>query len=442
MKEGDVVHPKGKYRRDDAIDFDQYHCRFRQFKEMNNWDYFDDIPDYHPIADANNLYEAFKAARKGSHWKTQVQRFRWNVGTEIGKLQRELHDLQTGGRKPYELSAYSKFPVNERGKTRAITALSMRDRVVKHTLNDLYLIPHIRPHLIYDNGASLEEKGVSFTRNRLVAHLESYFREYGTNDGYIMTMDFSGYYDNIDHELAKKMIRKYEPDKFARLLTEQAYDSYRIDVSFMNDEEYAQAVKTKFSMVEYRKEHINENRGKKFLNKSLSVGDQTSQITAISFPTPIDNTVKIIYRQKYYARYMDDLYVIARTKEELEGVRKGIQAVAEDLKIIINPRKTKITKLCRSFTFLQFKYYLAENGHVVIRINPKSVTRMKRKLKKLRGLVDSGKARKEKVDVMFCSWIGEYGPKMSGIQKKGIIELYRKLFGGGLDEWMKTRKLL
>ena len=36
---------------------------------MNDWDYFDDIPEYHPIADANNLYDAFYKARKGSHWK-------------------------------------------------------------------------------------------------------------------------------------------------------------------------------------------------------------------------------------------------------------------------------------------------------------------------------------------------------------------------------------
>lgn len=409
---------------------------------MNNWDYFDNMPVYHPIADANNLYEAFKAARKGSHWKTQVQRFRWNVGTEIGRLQSELHDLLTGGRKPYKLSSYSKFLVQERGKTRAITALCMRDRVVKHTLNDLYLIPHIRPHLVYDNGASLKGKGVSFTRSRLVAHLESYFRETGSNDGYIMTMDFSGYYDNIDHNCAKEMIARYEQDSFARLLTEQAYDSYRVDVSYMTDEEYKQALNSKFSMVEYRKEHINENRGLKYLNKSLSVGDQTSQITAIAFPTPIDNTVKIIHGQKYYARYMDDLYVIAKTREELEKVRKDIQTVAEDLKIIINPRKTKITKLSRTFVFLQFKYYLAENGHVVIRINPKSVTRMRRKLKKLRGLVDAGKARKEKVDMMFCPWVAEYGPMMSKKQRGNLIALYRELFKGGMDKWLKERKLL
>ena len=146
------------------------------------------------------------------------------------------------------------FTVNERGKTRAITALQVRDRVVKHVLNDVYLLPHIRPFLIYDNGASLEGKGVDFTRRRLIAHLESYFREYGTNEGYIMTMDFSGYYDNIDHAKAIEVISQYEHDGFAMDLVKQAFDSYSVDVSYMSDEEYEDLLKSKFSTVDYRRE--------------------------------------------------------------------------------------------------------------------------------------------------------------------------------------------
>ena len=151
----------------------------------------------------------------------------------------------------------------------------MRDRVVKHVLNDLYLIPYIRPHLIYDNGASLKGKGVDFTRHRLIAHLESYYRECGTNQGYIRLMDFSGFYDNIDHAIAMAMMRKYVPDEFALKLVKQAYDSYDIDVSFMSDGEYEIAKNSKFNLVEYRANgHGEEKRGLKYLYKSMSVGDQ------------------------------------------------------------------------------------------------------------------------------------------------------------------------
>lgn len=408
---------------------------------MNNWDYFDSVPEYHPIADADNLYEAYKASRKGSQWKTQVQRFRWNIGTELYRLQQELEDLYRGREEAYKPMPYARFLVSERGKTRAITALSMRDRVVKHVLNDLYLIPHIRPKLIYDNGASMKGKGISFTRKRLLAHLQSFYRETGSNDGYIMTMDFSGYYDNLDHGRVKEIVRKYETDPFALQLVDQAVDSYKVDVSYMTDEEYEAAKTAKFSTVEYRKEHLNENRGMRYLHKSMSIGDQTSQIVAIAFATSIDKLVTIVCGCRYYARYMDDLYIIGRTKEELTGIFARIHQEAKALRLLVNPKKTKIIRLSSTFTFLQFRYKLRDNGHVVIRINPKTLTRMRRKLKKLRCLVENGEARATKVEEMFRSWIGNYWKYMSRKQYIGITALYRSLYGNGLDTWLRSRSM-
>lgn len=406
---------------------------------MYGWDFFEEIQDYHPIEDANNLCDGFWKSRKGSHWKASVQRFRWELLEQIRKLQIELYNYHHGLPGAYKLSPYSMFMVCERGKVRAITALQIRDRVVKHVLNDVFLLPHIRPYLIYDNGASLEGKGIDFTRRRLVAHLESYFREFCTNQGYIMTMDFSGYYDNIDHEQAAMAIGEYEHDELAMRLVKQAFDSYKVDVSYMTDCEYNLAKKSKFSTVDYRREKHTDDEltGEKYLYKSLSVGDQTSQITAILFPTRIDKLVTIVLGQKYYARYMDDLYVIAQTKSELVKVREDIQKTAKEMKLFINPRKTKIQRLDKTFVFLQFKYYLKPNGHVVVRINPKTITRMRRKLKKIHILFKNHKILLKKVEELFCSWIRNYDRNMSWLQLTHIINLYQSLFGDGLDGWLK-----
>lgn len=64
----------------------------------------------------------------------------------------------------------------------------------------------------------------------------------------------------------------------------------------MTDEEYEEAKVSKFSTVDYRLEHHHEAEfiGRKYLYKSLSVGDQTSQITAILFPTEIDKLATIV----------------------------------------------------------------------------------------------------------------------------------------------------
>lgn len=394
----------------------------------NEWNYFDKIPEYHPMADANNLYDAFYKSRKGSHWKATVQRYRWDILGNTRKLQKELDNFEHQRPNAYELSPYSEFFVNERGKIRAITALSIRDRVVKHVLNDVYLLPHIRPYLIYDNGASLEGKGVSFTRKRLESHLRRFYREYG-NEGYILLMDFSGYYDNIDHYKAMETVCKYESDEFVRRLIWQAYDSYKIDIS--NYE-----VNGKFNMVEYRR-NSPEKLGEKYLRKSLSVGDQTSQITAVLFPTLIDNFIKIVKGCKYYARYMDDLYVLVNNRETAELFKNQIRKKAAELKIFINDKKTKIISLKHTFMFLQFKYKLLDNGFIFVRINPKTVTRMRKKLKKVHrlqiGII--------KVEELFRSWITNYYKYMSDQQIYNMIHLYQELFGNNLDRWLQAKKI-
>ena len=129
-------------------------------------------------------------------------------------------------------------------------------------------------------------------------------------------------------------------------------------------------------------------------------------------------------------------------KEELRKIRARIENKAGDLRIIINPRKTKICPLSRAFTYLQYKYYLTAGGHVVIRINPKTVTRMRRKLKRFRRRIDNGTARTEKAEEMFRSWIANYRRYMSKKQCAGIISLYEELFNGGLNEWMKERNIV
>ena len=82
----------------------------------------------------------------------------------------------------------------------------MVDKTVNHLLCDEVLSPAISPFLIHDNGASQKNKGVAFSRKRLETHLHRYYREHKSNDGYILLMDFSGYYASIPHKKCLQVI--------------------------------------------------------------------------------------------------------------------------------------------------------------------------------------------------------------------------------------------
>lgn len=70
------------------------------------------------------------------------------------------------------------------------------------------------------------------------AHLHRFFRENQSNDGYILLMDFSKYYDNIRHDKLMELFEKYVDNDTALWFLEKIVDNEKVDVSYMSDEEY------------------------------------------------------------------------------------------------------------------------------------------------------------------------------------------------------------
>lgn len=375
------------------------------------------------IADLNVLYDAFRASLKGSAWKEEPQKFEMDFLSEIVKLKQELETRE------YKTMPGSEFTLNERGKIRHIHGGRMRDRVVRHALCDTVLDKALQPYLIHNNSASQKGKGVSFARKMFERDLHNYWLQHRTNDGYVGFVDFSKFYDNIRHDKAKEMVSA-KIDEFSGWLFGQIVDTFRIDVSYMDDEEYAGCMIKRFDSVKYY-ESIPEGlrTGQKFMAKSVDIGDQVSQDIGIFYPVQIDNYAKIVRGVKMYGRYMDDIYIIGETKEYVESVIQGIAEQAHSLGIFINERKTRIAKLSRTFKYLQVKYSLLDSGKVIKRISSKSVTREQRKLKAYKRLLDKGNIEYGAIEQAYKSWMGSHVPIMSKKQVKNMKQLYRELFG-------------
>ena len=184
------------------------------------------------LYDADSYIESFEKCKKESIWKASVQKYEMNL---LRNINRQIKSLKNNTYKPLP---FNEFTLTERGKTRQIKAVSIEDRVIMKILCENILTPQITKYLIHDNGASLKGKGLHFTRNRFETHVHKYYRKHGSNEGYILFMDFSKFFDNIQH---KKLIDQYETkieDKELINFIKLVIDSFKVDVSYMNDEEY------------------------------------------------------------------------------------------------------------------------------------------------------------------------------------------------------------
>ena len=372
------------------------------------------------MVDLNKLVTAYEKSIRDSKWKPSVQSFNLNYLVEVNKIKKEIEEGT------YKTSDVSKFIIHERGKTRVISGNSVIDRTVRHYLCDEILMPNIRPKLIYDNGSSVKGKGVDFTRKRLRIHLHRFYRKRG-NKGYILIGDFTKFYDNIRHDIAFEMLSCFTDDTWEKVLRE-IFDSFKVDVSFLSDEDYSKCMNKIFNSIKYEAIDNKYKTGQKFMNKSVKIGDQTSQILGIYYPYLIDNYVKIVRGMKYYARYTDDFYIISDSKEELRDILENIKVICNELGIFLNENKTVITRLDRKFHFLQNTYQLTESGHIIEKINKKRLVAMKRKLRKLKIKLDEGKVTYEMIEQTYSSWVGGYKKYLSKKQLESLDELFINLF--------------
>ena len=372
------------------------------------------------ITDANNLYEAVLNSIKGSKWKEKSQRSLDDILTLVFNLSNSLIN------KTYISKCENNFIINERGRTRVIESYGVEDRAVRHVLCDKIFAPEIKKKIIYDNGASIKGRGISFSRKRFEVHLRKYYIHHKTNDGYVMFGDFSKYYDNILHKTEKqKLLSLVDYDEYISWLLDVIFEAFRIDFSG-KESDLENAYNGIFNKLDYIKP--DNSYYKSYLEKSISIGDQLSQHIGILYANDIDTYVKIVKSQKYYGRYMDDWYLISKSKDELFDVFDGIVEISKKLGIHINHKKTYITKLSSRYKYLQVKYTLMNTGKVIKRINPKRITTMRHRLKVFKIKNSLGEISYENIENTFKSWMGSFYKLMSKQQRLSMIKLYEHLF--------------
>ena len=357
-------------------------ARYQRRKAKRNNDQYKDCDDFDKVFTYEHLYESYKKARQNVAWKASVQSY---ITEAPLKIYQTYEMLKEG---IYVSRGFYEFDIFERGKQRHIKSVCIDERVVQRCLCDYCLVPILSRSFIYDNGACLKDKGYTFAQNRVVKHLRDYYRHFG-NDGYVLIFDFKKYFDNISHDVIKKILHKAIKDERIIKQTEHFIDM--------------------------------------FGNVGVGLGSQISQIFALAVPNYLDHFIKEKLHIKYYGRYMDDGYLIHNSKEYLQYCLQKISDICDKLGIKLNLKKTQIIKLSRGFTFLKAKFLISKTGKIIKRLARKSITTMRRKLKKfIKKLND--KFTKKDVYQSYQSWRAYANNFDSHRTVCNIDKLYKKLF--------------
>ena len=361
---------------------------------------------YENIISYRSLYNANRQSIKSVSWKASVQRYQMNLLRNIHDTHRDLANGKS------ITKGFVEFNAIERGKVRHIRSVHYSERVVQRSTSDNALVPLLSRGLIYDNGACIKGKGVDRSLDRLDVHLRRFYRtnQY-SNDGYIVLFDFKGYFDSIRHDICLQAYDKAFTDE--RILELLKAFVYPFGFPFANGN--------------WRKEKRPMNP-EEYTGKSLGLGSQISQITAVSYPNALDHYIKQVLRVRFYGRYMDDGYMMFRKKEDAKAALAKVYEFCQKYGITINRKKTQIVKLSRCFIYLKVKHRLTETGKVIRGLSRTSITRQRRKLKKFHKMYLEGKLPLEDIRQAYGSWKGYALRSIARETVRNMNRLYFSLF--------------
>lgn len=357
--------------------------------------------DYYGVINRNALSQAAIEATNNVKYKASVKRFMLRRLTNVGELNQKLmyrKDVRKG---------FICFPLMERGKLRRIMSVHFSERVPQKSLNRNALVPVLTRSLIHDNGASQKNKGTGFAMKRLVTHLRRHYRHHGT-EGYVLLIDFKDYFGSIDHERVKQIVREAFDDENIVWLTELFIDAY-----------YEHNVTVKKLL------EAETHRG-------LGLGSEVNQTLAITYPNRLDHFVKEVLGIKGYGRYMDDSYLIHRSKKYLEDCLRKIREICKRLKITLSKKKTTIVKLSHGFRYLKSQIYLTATGKILRKPCHDSIVKERRKLKKQKKLVDSMLMNFSDVRCSYNSWKGSMKNRNARRTVHSMNKLFDRLF---IENW-------
>lgn len=316
------------------------------------------MTDFEKVIDFQNMYRAFRKAKRGKGYKKSSARFNLAALDGVHALIHQLKD------KTYRVSDYVEFTVYE-PKKRVIQTSSFKDKVIQHSLCDNVIMPRLQKVFIYDNCAGQIGKGTLFGLDRLSSQMEEFYGRYGF-DGYILKCDVTKFFYSIAHSQLKDIV--------------EYHFGYDPDVCWLCNL------------------FIDSTEG-----KGIPLGNQINQGFALLYLDSMDKLIKYELGIEFYGRYMDDFWLLHPSKAYLKYCLEVITAYLETLDLTLNG-KTQIFPFKNGVSYLGFHTYITETGKPIRKLKNQNKRNAQRKFRRMAKLVADEKLPPEKLQASYGAW--------------------------------------
>jgi len=253
------------------------------------------------ICSVDNLKLADKKASKGKSKQSGVITHKANQEENIVKLRKTLIE------KSFTTSRYHVFKISE-GKEREIHRLPYYpDRIVHHAILNV-LEPIFVRSFVSDTYSCIKGRGI---------HKASYkLRRDIKDNNFCLKLDVKKFYENIDHDILKELLRRKFKDQDLLWLLDDIIDS----------------------------------------TNGVPIGNYLSQFFANFYLSGFDHWIKEVKRVRSYYRYCDDIVILGNNKQELHNLLGEIKVYLGDLKLTVKPNY-QVFPVSRGIDFVGYVHF-------------------------------------------------------------------------------------
>ena len=261
-----------------------------------------------------SLAKAYQEARCHKRWKANTRQFSRRAEKNCRELAENI------GHRTYRISPSLCF-IADRPVKREIFAGDFRDRIIHHLVFDK-LSPVYERLFINDCYSCRKGRGTGYGIARAAHFLRAVTRN-RTRPAWILKLDISGYFMNIDrkrlYEKNRQLIRRFFPGETERM-NELFYLLRRI---IFNDP-------TSDCRLRGRREDwhglpVNKSLFSAAAGRGLPIGNLTSQLFGNVYLNDFDHFVKERLKCRYYGRYVDDLLIFHESRTFLKNLIPKIE---------------------------------------------------------------------------------------------------------------------